>query len=261
MTAAKPAPLAPSSGFSLLEVLVASAILGVVMMVLLSTLSTSIALWRNTENKAGADREARASELLLAQDLASVVIPSEPDLWPRVITNNGVQFLQFLTAKPPGYQSSSNDSGDVCYVEYTVTPSLTAPGAELRRMFWGSARTYDEILSRGSLRGGGGAGVATNADFQPLGLNLLVENRDAVRGLELAGSANNTHFVVLGRDLLPLTTAYSAANYPAAIEVNFAVADADALRNTNQLNNPNYVLRNAGLYSTRFYLPEPPPSP
>jgi prepilin-type N-terminal cleavage/methylation domain-containing protein len=249
------------AGFTVLEVLVASAILGLVMMVLLSTLTTSLALWRNTESKSLADREARASQLLLAQDLANVVMPANPDLWPRIVTNrsgrDNVLYLKFLTTVPSDYQSNAGDVGDVCYVEYAVLPSTNAAGSELRRLFWASSKTFSDVISRGQF-----PAAQPQTEFQSLGLNLLPNNRMAARGLgRLATEANNTNFILLGTNMLPFTGALSPANYPAAIEVNFAVTDPDALRNTNQLNDANYILRNAGLYSTRFYLPKPPNAP
>jgi prepilin-type N-terminal cleavage/methylation domain-containing protein len=245
-------------GFSLLEVLVASAVLGVVMLVLLNTLSTSLSLWRTTESKSLADREARASQLLLAQDLASVVMPADSGLWPRVVTNRigraNVLYLKFLTAKSSDYQLASDGAGDVCYVEYAILPSTNAPGSELRRLFWPSGKAFSNVISAGKF-----PGTQPLEEFQSLGLSLLPTNRVAARGLgALANEANNTNFVLLGTDMLPLTGALSPSNYPAAIEVNFAVADPDTLRNTNLLSNPNYILRNSGLYSTRVYLPKPP---
>jgi prepilin-type N-terminal cleavage/methylation domain-containing protein len=254
-------------GFTLLEVLVASAILGVVMMVLLSTLSTSMSLWRNTEGKAASDREARASGLLLAQDLANVVMPANPNLWPRVVTSRvggeNVVSLRFLTAKPGDYQTNAGDAGDVCYVEYAVLASPGGSGRELRRLFWPSGRTYSNVIASNSLP----RGAQPQNEFQSLGLNLLPTNRMAARGLgALLNEANNTNFVLLAtnnptRALLPFTGTPSVSNFPVAVEVNFAVADPDILRNTDLLNNPRYILRNAGLYSTRYYLPKPPNAP
>ncbi len=260
------APQECSSGFSLLEVLVASAVLAVVLTILLGTMTTTMSLWRNTESKAASDREARAAELLLDQDLANVVVPASINLWPRVVTNGNVAFLQFLTKRAADYQGGVSNTGDVCYVEYAVVPSPSAPGHELRRLFWGSEQTYREIIVAGSLRGGRRGGVATNADFQPLGLNLLTNNQQAVRGLTLANEANRTNFVMLstnhaGAQLLPLTGPYTVTNRPVAIEVNFAVTDAESLQNPDILSNTNFVLRSAGLYSTRFYLPVPQSAP
>ena len=84
----------------------------------------------------------------------------------------------------------------------------------------------------------------------------------AARGLgDLANEANNTNFILLGTDMLPFTGVPGSNNYPAAIEVNFAVADPTTLANTNLLNRSTYVLRNAGLYSFRIPLPKPPSAP
>ncbi|MBJ7392325.1 MAG: prepilin-type N-terminal cleavage/methylation domain-containing protein, partial [Chthoniobacterales bacterium] len=65
-----------ASGFTLIEVMVSAAILAIVLAVMFSALSTSMSLWRNTDNKIVADREARAVELLLARDLANVIMPA-----------------------------------------------------------------------------------------------------------------------------------------------------------------------------------------
>jgi prepilin-type N-terminal cleavage/methylation domain-containing protein len=247
------------AGFSLLEVLVASAILGVVMMVVLSTLTASLALWRNTESKSLADREGRASKLLLAQDLANVVMPSAPALWPRLVTNTGASavHLQFLTAVAADYYSGSGNPGDVCYVEYAILPSTNGPGHELRRLFWPSGQTYSNVLAGGSF-----PGAQPPAGFQSLGFHLLPDNRMAARGSgALAGEVSETNFVLLDADLRPFTGPPSPDNRPAVVEVTFAVADPETLRNTQLLDNPDYILRNAGLYSTRFHLPAPSTAP
>jgi prepilin-type N-terminal cleavage/methylation domain-containing protein len=249
-------------GFTLIEVLVSSAVLAIVLGVMFAALSTSLSTWRNTDNKIVADREARAAELVLAQDLSSAIVTTNVNMWPRVVTNSsGMTFLQFLTLRPPDYQAGSNNIGDICYVEYVV---VTTPlGRELRRMFWGSQRTYNEIIRSNSFRGGRRpATLVTNEDFQSLAMYLLPTNKMAARGLgQLVAEANNTNFVVLGTNALPLTNALSSSNYPVAIEVNFAVADPETLANSNVIASSNVVLRNAGLYSFRIPLPKPPSAP
>jgi prepilin-type N-terminal cleavage/methylation domain-containing protein len=254
---------AARAGFSLLEVLVASAILGVVMMVVLSTLTASLALWRNTESKSLADREGRASKLLLAQDLANVVMPPEPALWPRLVTNTATNtgvsavHLQLLTAVAADYQSGSGNPGDVCYVEYAILPSTNGPGHELRRLFWPSGQTYSNVLAGGSF-----PGAQPPGGFQSLGFHLLPDNRMAARGSgALAGEVNETNFVLLDANLRPFTGPPTPLNRPAVLEVTFAVADPETLRNTDRLNDTNNILRNVGLYSTRFHLPKPPNEP
>lgn len=244
------------AAFTLLEVLVASAVLAIVMVILLGTLSTTLSLWRNTESKIVADREARSAELLLAQDLSSVVMPVNSNLWPRVTDGSS---LRFLTARPPSYVTNSG-VGNVFYVEYAILPSTDtnlASALELRRYMMGSDDTFTDVLIKGDF-----PGKQADASYQALGYYLLPTNSMAVRRSALAAEANNTNFIVLGTNMLPLTsTNYNPTNNrPAAIEINFAVADPDTLANSDLLANTNILLRNAGLYSTRFYLP-PPSSP
>lgn len=240
-------------GFSLLEVLVASAVLAIVMTVLLGTLSTSLGLWRTTESKLSADREARAAELLLAQDLANIFIPSDTRLWPQ--TNNG--YFQFLTLKPREYQSAGGgNAGDVCFVEYHVDRT----NRTFTRLFYGSAQTYTNVLRR-SPPGFPNPGSDPQR-AQVLATNLLADARDAVRGLAISDEANSTNFVILGTnnsgvETLPFSGNYSFSNRPVAVEINFAVADAETMANPELIGDPNYKLRNAGLYSFRISLPKP----
>ncbi len=251
------ADLRASGAFSLLEVLVASAILAVVMMVLLTTLTTSLSLWRTTESKAGSDREARAAVLWMAQDLQNAYMGTNSSLWPRTVNSGGNYFLQFLTLKAPDYDPSS--PGDLIYVEYSMAPGSNA----VMRYAMTAQETFDTILRAGNFNP---RRRPTLAGAQLLAGNVLADNRDAARNTMLGDLADEDHFVILStnhgdQNLLPLVGAYNSTNVPAAIEVNFAVADPDTMRNTDLLNNPDYVLRNAGLYSTRFYLPEPAAAP
>ena len=249
-------PAAP--GFTLIEVLVSSAVLAIVLAVMFSALSTSMSLWRNTDNKIVADREARAVELLLGRDLANVIIPAATNFWPRVTNVNNVSYLKFLTSTPADAQpATAANAGDVCYVEYAVFPSTNGPGREVRRLFWPSSKTYTDVLRAEAFPGPQAAN-----QFESLGLNLLPTNSMAARGLgPLASEINNTNFILLGRNLLPFTGTPGPTNYPAAIEVNFAVADPTTLANTNLINRSTYILRNAGLYSFRIPFPKPPNAP
>ena len=247
-----------ASGFTLIEVMVSAAILAIVLAVMFSALSTSMSLWRNTDNKIVADREARAVEMLLARDLANVIMPAATNFWPRVTNSGGASYLKFLTATPAAAQpATAGNAGDVCYVEYAVLPSTNGPGREVRRLFWPSSKTYTDVLSTGALPGPQAAD-----QFESLGLNLLPTNTMAARGLgTLDKEASNTNFILLGTNMLPFTGAPKSNNYPAAIEVNFAVVDPTTLANTNLINRSTYVLRNAGLYSFRIPLRKPPNAP
>ena len=236
--------------FSLVEVLVASAVLSIVMAILLSVLSTSMSLWRTTESKMAADREGRSAELLLAQDIAGVIMPANPQLWPRIV--NG-EVLQFLTTKPADYQRpDQGDVGDVCLVEYSVDLTQNA----LVRSFWGSKQTFDLLKQAGNALPSPGS---VGANPQVVALNVLEDMHDAVRGVGVWQEPLRRNFVILDQELMPIPPgqAYSPDNVPAAVEINIGVADPETMLNQDLLDNPNYVLRNAGFYSFRLGFPQP----
>ena len=236
-----------ASAFTLIEVLVASAVLSIVMMILLGTLSTSMALWRTTEGRLSADREGRAAELLFSQDVANAVLTTNTNLWPRV--QNG--WLQFLTTKPLDYQDpSGSDTGDVCLVEYSVDPTRHA----LVRNFTGSSGTWAKIKDD-SLPPPPGS-----SSGQLLALNVFKDLDSALRGTALSASASDqpkTNFVILGTNMTA-TPSPSQANPPTAILVNVGVGDLDSIVNEDLLSNQNYKPRNANFFTFRLPLPRIP---
>lgn len=242
-----------SAAFTLIEVLVSSAVMAIVLAVMFSALSTSMSLWRNTDNKIISDREARAAHLMLRRDLASVVVPAATNLWPRLVTNDDDKtiFLQFLTAAPSDAQpAAAGNVGDVCYVEYSIPRGTD----KVMRFTFGSEETFNSII-----RGGAGfrSSPVTNG-AQILAANVLTNNRDAVRDLTvLFTNADRRNFVVLNTNMAVMTGAYANTNWPAAVEVNFSVGDPTVTANQDLLKSPQYRLRNAGAYSLRFSLPKP----
>lgn len=211
-------------------------------------------LWRGTDSKIYADRESRAARLQISQDLSNAIVPSNSDFWPRVSVQGDVYYLQMLTKATPKYQPNSDtDRGSACYVEYVTAEK----GTKLKRSFLGSKETFDTILKSGSFPNPG-SGPAEES--QLLAANLLPENADAVRGFgAIYDEAPKLKFVVLtGAELLPNPP--SPTNPPRAIELNFAITDPDSATEEGLRlleDNPNYRLRDAGLYSFRIALPLP----
>ena len=242
-----------SAAFTLIEVLVSSAVMAIVLAVMFAALSTSMSLWRNTDNKIISDREARAAHLVIRRDLANVVVPAATNLWPRLFTNTTDKnvFLQFLTASPSDAQpSDAPNVGDVCYVEYSIPRGTD----KVMRFALGSQDTFDSIIQ-------GGAGFRSSPDTnraQILAANVLTNNRDAVRDLSvLFTNADRRNFIVLNTNMAVMTGVYANTNWPAAVEVNFSVGDPEVTANQDLLQSPQYRLRNAGAYSLRFALPKP----
>jgi len=245
-----------------LELLVSSVVLLIVLGIMLAALTTSLRLWRGTENKLSADREARAVELLMEQDLARVVIGTNFNLWPQIDGRS----LQFLTTKPEDYQSGAGDLGDVCFVEYTFLADPRDPvGQILVRRFLGSEQTYADVIAKGALPAVDTNNICGDAPGCPqlLATNLLTAMTNAVRGtaIQSGGEMSVENITILGPDMFKILPPYNATNYPRAIEVNFAAANPDAISNADLLDNPAYRLRDAGVYSFRVLLPRPPGTP
>lgn len=130
-----------SGGFTLLELLVSSAVLGIVMMTLLASASTGLSLWRTTEQSVSVDREGRTAAHLLSEDLSSIVNLSNTALQPRFdIARDAETPLRFLVLRPRDYQENpDSDVGDVCYVEYRFANNA------LSRAFVGSEDTFAQL--------------------------------------------------------------------------------------------------------------------
>jgi len=213
-----------------------------VMAILLSTLTTSISLWRTTEASIAAGREGRAGELLLAQDLASALVPANPSLWPQVTSNS----LGFLTLRSSDYQSGAGDVGDVCFVEYRVEDDPDNPDPNfvaLTRAFVGSAETF-AALSSGTFP------TPTNA--QLLAANIVPNERAVYINPTAATEVTDDYFTALGTNGLPLT---GTGQRPAMIDVNISAADESSV---GTLDIEEKQLRSAGYFPFRIALPPPP---
>ena len=247
----------PSAGFTLLEVLVATAVLAIMMVILLGSVTTSLSIWRNTENQIAADREGRSAFQVMADDLANAIVPSNQALWPKTTNDAEGAVLRFLTSKPADYQSSANDVGDVCYVEYrarTFAATNKSNNNVLLRRFLGSEDTYKE-LKIGQL-----PQVSTDlSDFQLLATNIIT-NGVVLKGLAIMRSANSadingirTNFTLLSFTNNAYTNA--GVNRPDAIQVSIGAVDMDTMRNPTLLSNVNIPLKGGGYYTFTVNLP------
>jgi prepilin-type N-terminal cleavage/methylation domain-containing protein len=127
--------------FTLLELLVSAAILGIVMFVMLAAVDTSMRLWKTTQDKINVDREARTAFSLIADDLKNMINPPAPIPQP-IFQNpdNTGKFMEFLVLKPTEYQSEGDENrGDVCYVRYRFQ------GNKILRAFADSKPTFDAL--------------------------------------------------------------------------------------------------------------------
>ena len=160
-------------GFSLLEVLVATAVLSILMVMLMGLVSSASALWRQSENRAEAFREARAALGIISRDLSSIFVGPQAtnhflfgqaagEALARggsVVFDGDRQAMFFLTLLPPAAQEEGSLS-DICQVGYFLAFDRTAisqalpgsqPSMNLYRYFLSSNQTFQRLSANGSV--------------------------------------------------------------------------------------------------------------
>ena len=153
--------VAAVAGFTLLELLVSAAMIGVIMMIMLTATSTSMAIWRNSERAIAVDREGRNAITLMADDFANMLPVAEnaPDyMQPQLGVWNDYVFAEFFVLRPRDYQKEgAGNDGDVCYVRYRYKDQ------KIERAASDSEETF------GAIKNGG---VPKPANFEILSENL-----------------------------------------------------------------------------------------
>ncbi len=140
-----------TAAFTILEILVAVAVLGMLLVLLLNIVQSAATLWRNSENRMETYREARAAMQVISRDLNNL-LPSTNTTHFIFSTNQ----LAFLALMPRDSQLDTS-LGDVCTVGYLFAYDNKSPVAaddgrqsyNLYRYFVESNDTFTN-LSQGS---------------------------------------------------------------------------------------------------------------
>lgn len=220
------------AGFTLLELMVSTAIIGIMMMVLLATTSTSLGLWRSAEQRISVEREGRNALAIISSDLENMVWPSSDKVPAPVIPvdlgtiESGNDFLEFLVARPPDYQDQTNpqtNAGDVCYVKY---------------------RFIDNQIQR--------AAADSGATFAALkeGRYPTVDNYDVV-----AANIPDGQLWVYARDAQGKMA--TAVDKVALVAVSFGAVDAREMDNVQRGINLPSGKTSRQYFSARVFLPSP----
>jgi len=147
----------PPSAFTLIEVLVAMAALAILLVLLLNVLTSTTTLWRHSENRADAFREARAALTFIARDMASAIpilthgeevqALLAPDTAADWAANRDAVF--FLAALPPSAQKGGENSSDICAVGYFLAFAASggggSPTMNLYRYLLSSDETFEAL--------------------------------------------------------------------------------------------------------------------
>lgn len=256
-------------GFSLIELLVALSVLSVLVVLLFGLVESATRLWRDTENRVDAFREARAALAVISGELRNFCATTNPDFFSTNALGNtaagaDATGLYFLTRLPPTAQGEN--LSDLCVVGYerrwarqsagVGQTNAADPGREgfhLFRSFHGSGLTYARLR----------AGTPPLADLQvPEGSGaprseILARN---ILRLEIRCFATNPVYTNSADAYLAWT--YSTNNpTPQMIEINLtAISDETARKLGGQTSrwstNEPLVAREARTFSARIALPD-----
>ena len=111
------------AAFTILETLVAVAVLGMLLVLLLNILQSSTDLWRGVENRAETYREARAAMQVISRDLNNLLPSTNTTHF--IFSTNQLAFLALM----PRESQLDTSLGDVCTVGYLFAYDNKSPVA------------------------------------------------------------------------------------------------------------------------------------
>lgn len=250
MTTALSPRRSTATGFSLVEIMISVAILGVLMTMLFSFFNQATNAWQTTEKKMSAFREARAAFYYIKRDLTNMVVSSsvtwsfyentedfisEADLPPAA---NGDALL-FLTSTPRQGQNRDESKSDLCLVGYYLAYRQTNSGQtnnsyNLYRYFRSSDTTWtppsQSMISGGSITQGLLAFIQTGST----NLNTLLYSPPGVSDDVLAHNVINFQITAYDDDLNPIS-GLSTLNTqkPEIIEISMTVFNQETAQKFN----------------------------
>lgn len=152
----------------MIELLVAIVVLMLLITMLATMVDSATKLWRESENRADAYREARSALNLITSDLRSMVVSTNTNYFstnaigdlPTGLLGSGIYFV---TAMSGDAQPSGSNKSDLCTVGYFVrwarqnsgfgqtnAKDPTKEGYQLYRTLYGSDITYSNLIATNS---------------------------------------------------------------------------------------------------------------
>ncbi len=149
-------------GFTMIELLVAMAVMTVLVVLLFGMVDAAAKLWRDNENRVDSYREARSALAVITSDLRTMLASKDQNFFSTNISGNNPlgasNGLFFLTTLSPSAQPANN-RGDLCAVGYyrawerqtvyfaagTNDDRLSKAGYHLFRTMYGSDTTFSNL--------------------------------------------------------------------------------------------------------------------
>ena len=248
-----------SFAFSLLELLVAIAVLCILLVILLDIVQGATNLWRTSENKVEAYREARAALQIISSDLRHALASTNTNFFRRDISSypnsTNVAFLATL----PLSSQETNSLSDVCTVGYFLAYDNKSPVSgitgrqsyNLYRYFVESNETFAKLSDS--------SGPADVLDFDPSRQpEILARN---VVGFKA------TYFITNGPGSFTTWTQSAATPMPDIVEIQLTAVNNERTMRfgargasgewdafSGNTNSPDY-LKNTKTFTTRINIP------
>ena len=248
-----------SSAFSLLELLVAIAVLCILLVILLNIVQGASNLWRTSENKVEAYREGRAALQVISSDLRHALASTNTNFFRRNISSypnsTNVAFLATL----PLSSQETNSLSDVCTVGYFLAYDNKSPVSgitgrqsyNLYRYFVESNETFAKLSDS--------SGPADVLDFDPSRPpEILARN---VVGFKA------TYFITNGPGSFTTWTQSAATPMPDIVEIQLTAVNNERTMRfgargasgewdafSGNTNSPDY-LKNTKTFTTRINIP------
>ena len=173
-------PIRLPRSFTLIEMLVSLVVLALLVFAMTALVESVTRLWRDSEGRIDACREARAAFAIMARDLRNAVVSSNVisirfNLQSGAAGTNYGSNVFFLASLPSAAQDT-NSKSDVCEIGYFLaldrTPASTNRTLNLYRYFRSSDQTFAN-LAAGTLF----ANITTGAEGEELLARNVVDMR------------------------------------------------------------------------------------
>ena len=204
-------------GFTLLELLVSSAILALIIVLLVGMADGVSRIWRDGERRREAVREARAGLEIITEDLHSAVITTNSATL-LVKEEKGADHktsLFFLTSHPSEKRHSGNE-GDLCATGYFTAQDPDGSGTRDLYRFHASGESVATALEHGKLE----ELYATASPENTSTTELLARHIVALDVHRVAGATASSGSVLIALSALGGETARIIASDPQARERN-----------------------------------------
>jgi prepilin-type N-terminal cleavage/methylation domain-containing protein len=187
-----------SHGFTLLEVLVSTAILAVILVLLLGMTDGATRIWREGERKREVAREIHAGLQIISEDLRSAVLTTNPeslliDHATRINGDEGPGEKIFFLVSHPSEMRHSGHKGDLCATGYFVAKAPDGDGVSNLYRFHASGREVAAALEANEL----GALYAKASASNVTSTELLARHIVKLEVHEPVGQPNRSNGVLL----------------------------------------------------------------